>query len=66
MKTTCIPTEMLDEDSTTGRVIAVSEEAFVFDVGSLCAHFSHLHDGRCRRGRRYSLVAILILMVLAK
>ena len=70
MKTTSTTTEMPDEDSTTeraiGRAIALSDEAFVFDVGSLCAHFSRVQDGRQRRGKRYSLVVILVLMVLAK
>jgi predicted transposase YbfD/YdcC len=46
--------------------VAISAEAFVFDVGSLCAHFSRLQDGRHRRGKRYSLVVMLTLMVLAK
>lgn len=66
MKTTSRPTEMPDEDSTSARAMAVSEEAFVFDVSSLCAHFSRLQDGRHRRGKRYSLVVMLTLMVLAK
>lgn len=70
MKTTSLPTEMLDENSTQTRVmarrIALSEEGFVFDVGSLCAHFNRLQDGRHRRGKRYSLVVMLMLMVLAK
>ena|GEM_PF-1726879 len=57
------------QDSTTGagvREPAVSEEGFVFDVGSLCAHFARLQDGRKRRGKRYTLVVILVVMVLAK
>lgn len=70
MKTTSLTTEMHNEDSTqTGgqtRAIAISEDAFVFDVDSLCAHFSRLEDGRHRRGKRYSLVVMLMLMVLAK
>lgn len=70
MKTTSKPAEMPDEDSTQTRAqmgtIALSEEAFVFDVGSLCTHFSRLQDGRHRRGKRYSLVVMLMLMVLAK
>lgn len=57
---------MPDEDSTQARAMAVSEEGFVFDVSSLCAHFSRLQDGRHRRGKRYSLVVMLTLMVLAK
>jgi hypothetical protein len=44
-------------------VIALSEEGFVFDVSSLCAHFNRLQDGRHRRGKRYWLVVMLMLMV---
>ena len=57
---------MPDEDSTHAGAMAISEEAFVFEVSSLCAHFSRLQDGRHRRGKRYSLVVMLTLMVLAK
>jgi len=46
--------------------VAYSEETILFDVGSLCGHFSHLLDGRKARGRRYSLVTLLMLMILAK
>lgn len=45
---------------------AYSAEPFVFDVGSLCAHFSRLVDKRKARGKRYSAVTLLTLMLLAK
>lgn len=38
----------------------------VFDVGSLYAEFEGLVDRRARRGRRYSLGTVLLLIVLAK
>ena len=38
----------------------------VFDVDSLYAEFERLGDRRRRRGRRYTLAAVLLLIVLAK
>lgn len=38
----------------------------LFDVGSLFAHFEFLSDTRKRRGVRYSLALILLLILLAK
>ena len=38
----------------------------VYDVGSLFAHFQSLSDTRQRRGVRYSLALILLLILLAK
>lgn len=46
--------------------VAYSSEGILFDVGSLCAHFSRLIDGRKARGKRYTLVTMLLLMTLAK
>lgn len=43
-----------------------TKEGFVFDVGSLYAHFQGLHDRRKPKGVRYSLALVLVLMVLAK
>ncbi len=43
-----------------------NREAVVFDVGSLYAHLQVLKDGRKPRGIRYPLVAILVMMVMAK
>jgi predicted transposase YbfD/YdcC len=42
------------------------EEDVVFDVGSLYAHLQGLKDSRKPRGIRYPLVAILVMMVMAK
>lgn len=39
---------------------------FVFDTGSLYHHFQTMQDVRKKRGIRYSLVIIMLLMVLAK
>jgi predicted transposase YbfD/YdcC len=41
-------------------------EEVVFDVGSLYAHLQGLKDSRKPRGIRYPLVAILVMMVMAK
>lgn len=38
----------------------------VFDVGSLYAHFQEMKDSRKRRGVRYQLVTILVMIVMAK
>jgi predicted transposase YbfD/YdcC len=38
----------------------------LFDIGSLYTHFQSLSDPRKRRGVRYSLALILLLMLLAK
>jgi hypothetical protein len=38
----------------------------LYDVGSLFAHFQSLSDTRKRRGLRYSLAQILLLITLAK
>jgi predicted transposase YbfD/YdcC len=43
-----------------------SEEKIVFDMGSLYAHLQGLKDSRKPRGIRYPLVAILVMMVMAK
>lgn len=41
-------------------------EGWVFDVGSLYARLSRLRDKRDRRGIRYPLAAVLVIVVLAK
>jgi predicted transposase YbfD/YdcC len=41
-------------------------EGWVFDVGSLYARLSQLKDQRDRRGVRYPLAAVLVIVVLAK
>jgi predicted transposase YbfD/YdcC len=43
-----------------------TQEGLVFDVGSLFARFRTLSDKRKRRGLRYSLGLILLLILLAK
>jgi predicted transposase YbfD/YdcC len=52
--------------NTTEAELANGHEGIVFDVGSLGEHFSRLVDSRKARGKRYSLVTILVLMTLAK
>ena len=44
----------------------ITEERVVFDVGSLYAHLQELKDSRKARGIRYPLVAIMVMMVMAK
>lgn len=44
----------------------LSEEKVVFDVGSLYAQLQAMKDKRKPRGIRYPLVAILVMMVMAK
>lgn len=44
----------------------ITEEEVVFDVGSLYAHLQELKDSRKPRGVRYPLVAVLVMMVMAK
>jgi len=43
-----------------------TDEEVVFDVGSLYAHLQGLKDKRKPRGIRYPLVAVLVMMVMAK
>jgi predicted transposase YbfD/YdcC len=43
-----------------------TQAGLIFDVGSLYAHFQGLSDKRKRRGLRYSLATILVLIMLAK
>ena len=43
-----------------------SAGAVLFDVGSLYAQLQEMKDSRKARGKRYSLVAFLVLMVMAK
>lgn len=43
-----------------------TQAGIVFDVGSLFAQFQTLSDTRKRRGLRYSLVLILVIIMLAK
>src|SRR5512135_1222628 len=43
-----------------------TQAGIVFDVGSLFARFQTLSDKRKRRGLRYSLTLILLIIMLAK
>jgi predicted transposase YbfD/YdcC len=45
---------------------SITQEELVFDVGSLYGRFQELSDKRKRRGLRYSLVLILMIILLAK
>lgn len=57
--------ETQDKNSTEAE-LAYSDEGILFDIGSLCVYFSRLVDGRKARGKRYSLMTMLVLMTLAK
>jgi len=60
------PQETHRKNSTNSAQLVYSNETILFDIGSLCAHFSGLTDGRKARGKRYRLVTVLVLMVLGK
>jgi len=44
----------------------LSDDGYVFDIGSLLALFYKLVDKRKARGKRYELALMLVLVVLAK
>lgn len=44
----------------------VSETGLIFEIGSLYAYFQQVSDPRKAKGKRYSLVVLLVLMLLAK
>jgi predicted transposase YbfD/YdcC len=46
--------------------VPLSEDGYVFDIGSLLAAFYQLLDKRKARGKRYELALVLVLVVLAK
>lgn len=54
------------KNSTRSETWAYSSEPILFDIGSLCEELSKVQDGRKARGRRYSLMTMLILMLVAK
>jgi len=56
------------ESNTNERQAIIPLQAWgcVFDVGSLYSYFMKLKDTRKRRGLRYSLATVLVLIVLAK
>ncbi len=44
----------------------ISETGVVYDLGSLYARFQAIKDPRKARGKRYSLVTLLVVIFLAK
>ena len=48
------------------KMKSITKAEVVFDVGSLYAHLQELKDKRKPRGIRYPLVAVLVMMVMAK
>lgn len=68
MKTTRNTPKVEGENSTDrdGGEWAYGPEGFVFEVGSLCEYLAKVKDGRARRGTRYSLTTMLMLMILGK
>jgi len=44
----------------------VDEHGLIFDIGSLYARLMEVRDTRKRKGKRYTLVMLLVLMILAK
>ena len=56
-------------ESSTGsdpQVVPSASTEFVFSLGSLYAYLAKLTDRRKRRGVRYSLATVLVLVLLAK
>lgn len=45
---------------------SITQAGVIFDVDSLYARFQAMRDKRKRRGRRYSLGLILVILMLAK
>lgn len=56
----------MESNTATSESAANERKAVVFDVGSLWAELATLADSRHKRGVRYPLVVILLLIVLAK
>lgn len=54
------------EYSTIGKRQEVSAEGVVYDQGSVYGRLQHLTDLRKARGKRYSLVTIMMIVLLAK
>jgi hypothetical protein len=53
------------EYSTPGRKQEISLEGVVYDKGSVYDRLHKLHDMRKARGKRYSLVGLLMMILLA-
>lgn len=54
------------EYSTLERWQGVSETGIIYEAGSLCARFEQINDPRKARGKRYSLVTLLVIIFLGK
>jgi predicted transposase YbfD/YdcC len=54
------------EYSTLERWQGISETGIIYDQGSLYARFEQLRDPRKARGKRYSLVTLLVIIFLGK
>lgn len=54
------------EYSTIGKGQEISEEGVVYDKGSVYGRLQHLTDLRKARGKRYSLVTVLMIVLMAK
>lgn len=54
------------EYSTLESWQAMNENGLVYEIGSLMAQFGEIPDRRKARGKRYSLVTLLVLVFLAK
>lgn len=54
------------EYSTLERWQGINEEGIVYSLGSLYDRFQQLEDPRKSKGKRYSLVMLLVLIFMAK
>ena len=52
--------------STFGESVAADQDGVIFDVGSVYSRLTDLPDPRARRGRRYELAVLLLVVLLAK
>ncbi len=53
-------------DTTKSLVKEQAQEGIVFSIHSLVRHLQHLHDPRAARGKRYEMIDLLVLIILAK
>ena len=54
------------EYSTLERWQGISQTGIVYSIGSLYDRFQEIEDPRKAKGKRYSLVTLLVLIFLAK
>jgi predicted transposase YbfD/YdcC len=52
--------------STFAESVASDQDGVIFDVGSVYSRLTALPDSRARRGRRYELAVLLLVVLLAK